>query len=29
MVQLSVEYHVYRTISVWELAYDLDAYKGP
>jgi hypothetical protein len=25
---MSVEYHVYRTISVWGLASDLDAYKG-
>jgi len=29
MVNLSVEYHVDHTISVWGLASDLDAYKAP
>jgi hypothetical protein len=26
---MSVEYHVYCTISIWGLASDLDEYKGP
>jgi len=26
---LSVEYHVYRTISIWGLASNLVAFKGP